>query len=98
MPAAWLQTIVDVRVQADRSQSRSYRFKRNGIWSPCLRCVAFGVLAADSFNGLLSAGLPCLWVVLRLFNEACGESRARLRSRLLVQRGEMMLNGSQSDT
>lgn len=46
--------------------------------------------------GLLLVALPCLRAVLRLLDETRGQAGARLGARLLVQRGEMVLNSAQA--
>ena len=62
--------------------------------------LAAGTFCARAFcrlAGLLLAVLPCLRAVLRLLDETRGQAGASLGARLLVQRSEMMLNGSQPD-
>ena len=62
--------------------------------------LAAGIFCARAFCllvGLILAVLPCLRAVLRLLDETRGQAGARLGARLLVQRSEMMLNGSQPD-
>lgn len=46
--------------------------------------------------GLPLVALPCLRAILRLLDETRGQAGARLGARLLVQRGEMVLNSAQA--
>ena len=65
--------------------------------SSLLAAGAFCARAPRCLAGLILAVLPCLRAVLRLLDETRGQAGARLGARLLVQRSEMMLNGSQPD-
>ena len=56
----------------------------------------FCARAPRRLAGLLLATLPCLRAVLRLLDETRGQAGARLGTRLLVQRGEMVLNSAQA--
>lgn len=63
----------------------------------CSSLFAAGTFCARAprrLAGLLLVALPCLRAVLRLLDETRGQAGARLGARLLVQRGEMVLNSA----
>ena len=65
----------------------------------CSSLFAAGTFCARAprrLAGLLLAALPCLRAVLRLLDETRGQASARLGARLLIQRGEMVLNSAQA--
>ena len=70
----------------------------------CWRLRCSSLFAAGTFcarapcclAGLPLVALPCLRAILRLLDETRGQAGARLGARLLVQRGEMVLNSAQA--
>ena len=74
------------RVVYDAELSQVALFAAGTFCARSPRCLA----------GLLLVVLPCLRAVLRLLDETRGQAGARLGARLLIQRGEMVLNSAQA--